>query len=565
MKKTLIFALCVFSLLFTLVIFGASADEAPTPVSNAAEFEAMATGGNYYLTADIDLGGKTYTNFIFSEFHGTIDGNGKTVKNFSIVGTADGYNAMIAKADGFLYIKDMNIGTADAPISVTGAQKASSGSAVLVGFGNEQYNCIISNVNIYGNINIEDNYKAMTAGFFAQAKTALIENSTFNGTITVGKSDVLYDQYRNVAGFVGSCSGSALVIRNCTNNANITLAPGNKEARAAGFVGYTDKMINLIGCTNNGNVTILDLGEARSAAQLGGIVGHTNHYASVFDNCKNNGTLTASSGVGQIVGKATAGAYLVGGTSGTNSYGVIDYAADKGSFVYVEGDYTDYIDISTAEQFIAMKSGKKYRLTADIDLGGVTFEDSVIKGDFSGVIDGQGHKVYNFSLKHVSGDTAVITRTAERVPFVLKNITFGTSENLIKVESNPASGKSQAVILSGVHGNGTAYMTDVNVYADFTSVGIGQKYAAAGIVAYVRHITLDNCEYYGKVTIGDFVNNKGNNVLGLEVLNDSVDTANDCAKEDLNKDLSDLGERLVSLGKRSRCHLIVLLYVIFVV
>ena len=331
----MILSLCAFNIgaawdgtTVSASLAGEGTQDSPYVVETAADLAFLAKSvneGNSYegkyivQTADIDLGGEVFSRYIFSEFHGTIDGNGKTVKNFSIVGTADGYNAIIANANGFLYIKDLNVGTADAPISVTGAQAASSGSAVLVGFGNEQYNCIISNVNIYGNINIEDNYKAMTAGFFAQSKNVLIENSTFNGTIKVGKTDVLYDQYRNVAGFIGSCSGSAVVIKNCTNNANITLAPATKEARAAGFVGYTDRMINLIGCTNNGNITVLDLGETKSGTQLGGIVAHTNHYASVFDNCKNNGTLTASSGLGQIVGKATAGAYLVGGTSGTFS------------------------------------------------------------------------------------------------------------------------------------------------------------------------------------------------------------------------------------------------------
>lgn len=60
-------------------------------------------------------------------------------------------------------------------------------------------------------------------------------------------------------------------------------------------------------------------------------------------------------------------------------------------------------------------------------------------------------------------------------------------------------------------------------------------------------------------------NYEGNNVLGFEVSNDSLDTANDCAKEKLDKDLSDLGELFVSLGERCRCHWFVLLYYVFFV
>ena len=69
MKKTLIMLSFVFALIFALAIFNVSADEAPTPVSNAAEFKAMTTGGNYILTADIDFCGDEFSKYIFSEFH----------------------------------------------------------------------------------------------------------------------------------------------------------------------------------------------------------------------------------------------------------------------------------------------------------------------------------------------------------------------------------------------------------------------------------------------------------------------------------------------------------------
>ena len=44
-------------------------------------------------------------------------------------------------------------------------------------------------------------------------------------------------------------------------------------------------------------------------------------------------------------------------------------------------------------------------------------------------------------------------------------------------------------------------------------------------------------------------NNEGNYVLCFKELKDSVNTGNECAKEDLDNDLNDLGECLVALGK----------------
>ena len=49
-------------------------------------------------------------------------------------------------------------------------------------------------------------------------------------------------------------------------------------------------------------------------------------------------------------------------------------------------------------------------------------------------------------------------------------------------------------------------------------------------------------------------NNESNDVLRLEVANDSVDTADECAEENLQQDLSDLGQSPVLSGQSGFCH-----------
>ena len=73
-----------------------------------------------------------------------------------------------------------------------------------------------------------------------------------------------------------------------------------------------------------------------------------------------------------------------------------------------------------------------------------------------------------------------------------------------------------------------------------------------------------NPSYYADTgNEGDDACYEGNGVLRLNVSEDSVNASYNRAEEDLNKDLSDLGEILVSLSKSCRCHWFVLLCYVF--
>ena len=48
-------------------------------------------------------------------------------------------------------------------------------------------------------------------------------------------------------------------------------------------------------------------------------------------------------------------------------------------------------------------------------------------------------------------------------------------------------------------------------------------------------------------------NNKGNDILCFKIAQDSVNTADDCAKEDLQKDLCDLRQSLIGTGNSLFC------------
>jgi hypothetical protein len=53
---------------------------------------------------------------------------------------------------------------------------------------------------------------------------------------------------------------------------------------------------------------------------------------------------------------------------------------------------------------------------------------------------------------------------------------------------------------------------------------------------------------------GQNADDQGSGVIGLGVADDSVNAANDCAQDELQKDLYDLGQILIGLGKAIVCH-----------
>ena len=91
MKKTVTLFLTLVMIFAAFGTWSATAAEiaqTPTPISTVAEFEAMEQFGNYYLTGDIDFGGKEYTTaYIVSKFDGILDGKGHSIYNFSFKST----------------------------------------------------------------------------------------------------------------------------------------------------------------------------------------------------------------------------------------------------------------------------------------------------------------------------------------------------------------------------------------------------------------------------------------------------------------------------------------------
>lgn len=355
-KKAILSAILVISMVVLLIPVSVSAADG-TPVSTVEEFEAMESGGTYYLANDIDFGGKQYECYILAEFSGVLNGNGYTIYNFTLTnGEQESDVGIIKRANktGNLEITNLNIGKADQPVVLTTSASGKS-SGVIAGAQENANNAVLTGVNVYATVKGTSAGKANVGGFIGYSRAVNFTDCSFNGTVEVGSGlDQADEVYHNAAGFIASCNSALTFFTNCENNGDITTYCSSTEARAAGFVSYTACSITFENCRNNGDITVEDCGLQIADGQCAGFVGHANKTDLVlFENCQNYGRITASNWSSGFVAKASSGAIF---TTCTNEgdYGkdkailsgpFVAYAADT-AIVDYEGECIDKIDLS---------------------------------------------------------------------------------------------------------------------------------------------------------------------------------------------------------------------------
>ncbi|MFB0553467.1 MAG: GLUG motif-containing protein [Phycisphaerae bacterium] len=188
------------------------------------------------------------------------------------------------------------------------------------------------------------------------------------------------------------------------------------------------------------------------------------------------------------------------------------------------GEPNDPYLIYTAEQMNAIGGepndwDKHFKLMADIDLSVITYSMAVIP-EFTGVFDGSGHKISNFTYSstgtnqiglfgHVSGgaaikdlgliDTNIHAETGDRVGSLVGYLEDGTI-NTCYVEGGIVSGNDCVGGLVGTHGrtwnNLKPPFTISNCYSMVIVVG---HVNVGGLVGYNYSGPIDNCYAMGSV------------------------------------------------------------------
>ena len=271
MMKKLISVLLALAML-AVPVLSASAEEPPgaegeyTLIRTADDLKNAAEG-NYRLANDIDLGGQELT-VAFATLGGVLDGNGHSITGFSLKLESNNVGLLLLR--GELTVRNLTVGSPDAPVAVSGGTSGAGGDAfagvLLRNTSNSgrAYNVTFENVHIWGDVAANG---AHVGGFIGQVSGAAVRftNCTMNGELraAVGKTST------GAAGFIGSLTGSGSVLfEQCINNAAVTRTDTNSDACSAGFIGFvnTTGSVSVTVCINNGAVSGLKL--------VGGLFGY---------------------------------------------------------------------------------------------------------------------------------------------------------------------------------------------------------------------------------------------------------------------------------------------------
>lgn len=151
----------------------------------------------------------------------------------------------------------------------------------------------------------------------------------------------------------------------------------------------------------------------------------------------------------------------------------------------------------------AYSAGDEVKLGADINLGGYAWEPVT---EFLGIFDGQGHKIYNFT---VSSDAQKVGFIADlgngSAAAVLKNVVFGSSDGTtadgsssIKI-STSSSGWAYAGLVAYVKTK--ASVQNVTNFVPVTGLAeMTVKHRIAGIAGMIgNNVTISNCHNWADI------------------------------------------------------------------
>lgn len=339
---------------------GSGIADDPYQIATAEQLSAVSgdLSASYILTADIDLGGESWSPIgvieldandpageapvVGKAFSGVFDGNGHTISNYSVTGSMGaGLFGVVAQGT----VKDLTLEN----VRVEGGMMA----AAAIGYA---WNATVDNVDLVGEsmvTGVVENGQApnMIAGILGAGMDSSLKNCDVSGctltmntlpdavtltsnvhdagllggglencvleACTVSDSSILVDgSYCFGIGGLSGCAMLAESVANCAvTNVNVTV--GDNAYLVGGMLGYTgrdgDALTNVTGCSAT-NVTVT---VGADSSRVGGLIGggfYIEAYKDYFPNptgfsltdCSASGVISAENGaaIGGLIGCA---------------------------------------------------------------------------------------------------------------------------------------------------------------------------------------------------------------------------------------------------------------------
>ena len=475
-------------------------------------------GKTYILTADLDFTG--LTGYSKSNFWGTFDGNGYSIKGLtdSLFRTTYGGSTVdhaeiknVALIDVDINRSSGNTGaligqagnyTSVSNVYVTGSVKGGNNTGAIVGttgsyvtmtnshstadvsaYNNGSYNYIgglVGYLNSYGNVSYS--YATGTVsgnnqvgGLFGAVLAGTNINNVFTtGTVT-GKS--------YAGGLIGDMLNGSVTVSDSYSLASVNISQTNGVG--GGLIGRSTGNSNRI-------LNSYALGKVSSVQYSGGIIGQTNGAVvdaagSWWDSGITGQTVGTSSGstITNYLTNANTHKYVndfIFTSQSDTSYVHTDILKNK-IFTQEEAASAGFVVINTAEDFknfLSMSgadtSGKTFILMNDINLSGVTLSSM---SDFAGTFYGNGHTISNFTSTKAMFDSVTSTGS-------IRNLKINNAEVV-------GSGDS-AILVTNLNGG---VIDNVHVTGDVATSSTG-KYVGGLVAKGNGHI--DNSGFNGVVT-----------------------------------------------------------------
>ncbi len=468
---------------------------------------------HFKLMADIDLSGYTGTNFniigsLYGSFGGVFDGSGHTISNFTYTSTDTNRIGLFGCVyGGAAKIKDLGLINPNIDVDAGTGDRVGS----LVGYlaSGTITNCYAEGGSISG---AGSEYSRGVGGLVGESYSGTITGSYASSTVTGDNS---------VGGLVGYNNN---ILTHCYATGNVA-----GTTNVGGLVGKNGYSGTITHCYATASVT--------GTADVGGLVGAGNQLALgeitfSFWDIQTSGQSTSASGTGKTTAEMhnpntfmDAGWDFVGKPDGPSDvwaepagggYPILWWQLsplpELPTFSGGTGEPEDHYLVSTAADLNIIGHNPRlmrahFKLTNDIDLAGIDFY--IIGSEafpYTGVFDGNGHTISNFSYTSTDTNYAGLFGYVEGAEF--KDL------GLIAPDVDAAGGEYVGSLVASNGG------TIINCYVEGGSVS-GRNYVG-GLVGRNNYGTITNCYAQGGSVMGS-----GSGVGGL-VGKNSWGTITDC-------------------------------------
>lgn len=477
--------------------------------------------GNYVLDHNLDASMVQGADELIPEFRGTFDGNGHKITglNTTLFGTISGGTVKNVILENVAITK------------TSGSESVNNGGAGVLADKAEQQ-AKISGVHVSGTLK-NSNSRTLMGGLVGRMDRATVEQCSVNLEIsgsynTVGGligqmsnghqfENVVKDSYA-VGSIKGSMSNGALggligwhnnknsnIVQNCYTAMSMNIdGTGQSGHRPGGFIGImgesdaTGTLANNVSYSNGNKGYKFDGASDKARYQTGTQISQniTLKETRLESDSKRIEPVNAA-------GKIEEKAYdeLLNKDFYVNNLGwseeVWDFEPlkEKKAPVLRNGDpnrigMLQLKEVSTVEELKAINDDRAgvYVLTADIDVSKVTSGNSIITGNFSGLLKGNGHQI-----------------TGQKIP-LFEKISGGSVEGLILTDGEIIRPNEERVAALAKDAWDGSYIQDVYV----RNMKIQGQTLVGGLVGHLDNSTVRGCSVVAQVDgreAGGFISN----------------------------------------------------------